>query len=135
MHAAPVEYHGKKAGHQYFLEPSGYPADGSSGPAVIQHAHDAQQRGFSRAGRAHDGDKFALFYIHIDPAQQPHRARWALDSLFNVPELNHVSFIEPWKLFPYFLMTAKPHSAQYRIAYSYRRAIIGSTFVARRAGM
>ena len=36
----------------------------------VQAADQVHQRGFSRAGRAHDGDVFALANLHADAAQR-----------------------------------------------------------------
>src|ERR1700746_3426314 len=41
-----------------------------AGPCAIEHSDDAEQRGFSRAGRAHDGDKSARLNLQIDAAQE-----------------------------------------------------------------
>src|ERR1700689_3994969 len=40
-------------------------------PGAVEHADDAHERGFSRAGWPHDGDEFAVFNIEIDAAKDP----------------------------------------------------------------
>jgi hypothetical protein len=40
-----------------------------SGPAVVMHPEDMQERGFAGAGRAHDRDELALFDLEVDVAQ------------------------------------------------------------------
>src|SRR6185437_10927337 len=44
-------------------------------PRAIKHPDNAHQCGFARAGRAHDGDEFALANIQIDAAQHPRFSR------------------------------------------------------------
>jgi hypothetical protein len=40
-----------------------------SGPAVVMHSKDVQERGFAGAGRAHDRDELALFDLEVDVTQ------------------------------------------------------------------
>src|SRR5215469_2963837 len=59
-----------------------------AGPGAIEHSDDAEQRGFSCAGRAHDGDKFARLNIQIDAAQKKEAVRPRLHGFFKVSQLN-----------------------------------------------
>src|SRR5262245_4542639 len=40
-----------------------------AGPGAVEHTQDAQQRRFSRAGRTHDGNEFALLDLRINAAE------------------------------------------------------------------
>ena len=42
-----------------------------AGPLVVEKRQHVQQGGLSRPGGSHHGDKFALPYVEIDPAQYP----------------------------------------------------------------
>src|ERR1051326_8882181 len=53
-------------------------------PAVIQHANNAQQRCLARAGRAHDGYKFAFLHVNIDSAEEPDRPCRAFHGFFDI---------------------------------------------------
>jgi hypothetical protein len=60
-----------------------------AGPARVQHAHDAQQRGFTGPARPHDGDEFAFFDGQIDLAKHPGPGRAGLVEFLDVLELDH----------------------------------------------
>src|SRR5439155_15643702 len=40
-----------------------------TGPGAVQHAQDAEQRGFAGSRRAHDGDELSFFDVQRDAAQ------------------------------------------------------------------
>jgi hypothetical protein len=40
-----------------------------AGPGAVVHAEQMQQSGFSRAGRAHNGNKLAVLDLDVDAAQ------------------------------------------------------------------
>src|SRR5579859_8120392 len=58
-------------------------------PLIVEHAQDAHQRRLARPRRSHDGEKFALGDLEIDPAQQPNRARRGPDRFLHTAQLNH----------------------------------------------
>src|SRR6266850_8508666 len=57
-----------------------------SRPRTIQHSKNAQQRGLARAGRPHDGHKFARLNIEIDSAQQVKFIRSGLDYFLQISQ-------------------------------------------------
>src|SRR5260370_15116202 len=57
-------------------------------PRAIQHSDDAQQRRLSRAGGAHDGDKFPRLNIKIDSAHQEKLIRSGLNHFFQISQPN-----------------------------------------------
>ena len=50
-------------------------------PLIVEHPEDAHQRGLARARGPHDGQKFTLVHVQINPSQQPDRACRRLDCL------------------------------------------------------
>src|SRR6185437_5106847 len=59
-----------------------------SSPAVIQHPNNAEESRLTRAGWSHHCDELTLFYVQVDAAEQPRRARRALYRLLNIAKLN-----------------------------------------------
>lgn len=59
-------------------------------PRVIVHSENAEQYGFPRARRPHDGDELALGDVQIDLPQDIGEARLRLVTLFEVAEFDHL---------------------------------------------
>jgi hypothetical protein len=59
-----------------------------AGPGAVEHPDNAEQRGFSRARRTHDGDKFALLNFEIDAAQDEKLAAAGIVRFFEISELD-----------------------------------------------
>src|SRR5216684_6010215 len=59
-----------------------------SAPRAIEHSDDAEQRGFSRAGRAHEGDELAVLNIQRDAPQDEKLAASRLEGLLEISHLN-----------------------------------------------
>src|SRR5258708_6237326 len=57
-------------------------------PRAVEHADDAEQSGFSRAGRTHEGDEFALLNVQRDAAQHKKLAAASLENLLEISQLN-----------------------------------------------
>src|SRR5258708_31738996 len=57
-------------------------------PRAVEHADDAEQSGFSRAGRAHEGDEFALLNVQRDAAQHKKLAAASLENFLEISQLN-----------------------------------------------
>src|SRR4029077_192547 len=57
-------------------------------PGTVEHADDAEQRGFSGAGRAHEGDELTLLNIQGDAAQNEKLAAAGLEGLLEISHLN-----------------------------------------------
>src|SRR5689334_8433158 len=58
-------------------------------PALVIHPEDAQQRRFSSTRRPHDGDKFPLFDLQSDLAQDVAEPCPRLEALLDVSQLDH----------------------------------------------
>ena len=58
-------------------------------PGAIEHADDAHQRGFARAGRPHDGDEIAFADFEVDAAEHPRLARARFVEFFDVNQFDH----------------------------------------------
>src|SRR5712671_4262129 len=80
-----------------------------AGPCVVEHSKNTEQRGFARAARTHHGDEVTLLDREADATQDEGLACGCLVTFFKILELDHV--------------------------HSYRSATMGSTLVARRAGI
>jgi hypothetical protein len=59
-----------------------------AGPSAVQHADDAEQRRFSRAGRTHESDEFTLLNIQRDAAQNEKLASAGFEYFFKISQLN-----------------------------------------------
>src|ERR1700676_5274453 len=59
-----------------------------AGPSTVEHAYDAQQRGFPGAGRSHEGDKLTLLNVDVDTAKHKKFAAAGLEGLLQVSQLN-----------------------------------------------
>src|SRR5260370_31748959 len=57
-------------------------------PGAIEHADDAKQSGFPRAGRSHEGDEFAGLNIQGDAPQDEKFAAAGLEDLLEISQLN-----------------------------------------------
>src|SRR4029077_5255202 len=79
LHAVPIVELVHSVVHQVIL----------SFPCAVEHSDDAHQRGFSRSGRAHDGDELAIGYVQIDAAQHPGFPCAGFIRLFNIGQLDH----------------------------------------------
>src|ERR1700722_6338689 len=63
-----------------------------AGPGAIQHAENAEQRGFAGAGGAHNGYKLAVLDLQLDTAQHVRPAIARFVKLVQVRQSNHVCF-------------------------------------------
>src|SRR5260370_1108491 len=57
-------------------------------PRAVQHANDAEQRGFPRAGRAHEGYELTGLNIDANAAQDEKLAAAGLEDLLEISHLN-----------------------------------------------
>src|SRR6266849_1891956 len=57
-------------------------------PRAVQHANDAEQRGFPRAGRAHEGYELTGLNIDTNAAQDEKLAAAGLEDLLEISHLN-----------------------------------------------
>src|SRR6266436_5765623 len=57
-------------------------------PRAVQHANDAEQRGFPRAGRAHEGYELTGLNIDTNTAQDEKLAAAGLEDLLEISHLN-----------------------------------------------
>ena len=60
-----------------------------AGPGAVEHADDAQQRGFAGAGGAHDGYELAFLDLEVDPAQDERLGRAVFEVFLDVAETDH----------------------------------------------
>src|SRR6266404_2884702 len=57
-------------------------------PRAIEHADNAEQRGFPRARRTHEGDELPLLNVDVDAAKHKEFAPTGLESLLEIAHLN-----------------------------------------------
>src|SRR5713101_1343713 len=57
-------------------------------PRAVEHADDAEQRGFSGTGRSHEGDEFAGLNVQGDAAEDEEFAAAGVEGLLKISHLN-----------------------------------------------
>src|SRR6266704_2047407 len=66
-------------------------------PRAVVEADDAEQGGFARAARTHDGDELAFGDVEVDLAQQVSESRLGLHRFFQVSEVDHKFQTTHWQ--------------------------------------
>jgi len=56
---------------------------------VVKQAEDAQQSGFARATRPHDGDEVTLGNLEVDLAENAGETGFGPVAFLDIPELDH----------------------------------------------